>query len=121
MSPECLPSLSCPLRQQNTDYAMYLLTVLYHESWVSALHEFLTNQELKRTLCRHYPEAVHDPDHGLQPFAKRSLVIVIGSMILKSGWYSSTKGFEKVPHSLAAVSTNGLEGWSICESDHYSS
>ncbi|CAL8359183.1 unnamed protein product [Lota lota] len=24
---------SCPLRQQNTDYAMYLLTVLYHEAW----------------------------------------------------------------------------------------
>ncbi|KAM9854041.1 small ribosomal subunit protein mS35 [Aulostomus maculatus] len=24
---------SCPLRQQNHDYAMYLLTVLYHESW----------------------------------------------------------------------------------------
>ncbi|XP_070828225.1 small ribosomal subunit protein mS35 [Chaetodon trifascialis] len=24
---------SCPLRQQNKDYAMYLLTVLYHESW----------------------------------------------------------------------------------------
>ncbi|XP_029378819.1 small ribosomal subunit protein mS35 isoform X1 [Echeneis naucrates] len=23
----------CPLRQQNYDYAMYLLTVLYHESW----------------------------------------------------------------------------------------
>ncbi|XP_073328998.1 small ribosomal subunit protein mS35 [Pagrus major] len=23
----------CPLRQQNLDYAMYLLTVLYHESW----------------------------------------------------------------------------------------
>ncbi|XP_036373740.1 28S ribosomal protein S35, mitochondrial [Megalops cyprinoides] len=24
---------SCPLRKQNYDYAMYLLTVLYHESW----------------------------------------------------------------------------------------
>lgn len=24
---------SCPLRQQNHDYALYLLTVLYHESW----------------------------------------------------------------------------------------
>ncbi|KAF7224027.1 small ribosomal subunit protein mS35 [Nothobranchius furzeri] len=24
---------SCPLRRQNYDYAMYLLTVLYHESW----------------------------------------------------------------------------------------
>ncbi|CAB1331511.1 unnamed protein product, partial [Coregonus sp. 'balchen'] len=24
---------SCPVRQQNYDYAMYLLTVLYHESW----------------------------------------------------------------------------------------
>ncbi|XP_074534589.1 small ribosomal subunit protein mS35 [Halichoeres trimaculatus] len=24
---------SCPLRRQNQDYAMYLLTVLYHESW----------------------------------------------------------------------------------------
>lgn len=27
---------SCPLEQQNYDYAMYLLTVLYHESWVSS-------------------------------------------------------------------------------------
>lgn len=25
----------CPTRKQNRDYAMYLLTVLYHESWVS--------------------------------------------------------------------------------------
>lgn len=25
----------CPLRQQNYDYAMYLLTALFHESWVS--------------------------------------------------------------------------------------
>lgn len=25
----------CPLKRQNYDYAMYLLTVLYHESWVS--------------------------------------------------------------------------------------
>ncbi|KAG7263169.1 hypothetical protein CRUP_002660 [Coryphaenoides rupestris] len=24
---------ACPLRQQNYDYAMYLLTVLYHEAW----------------------------------------------------------------------------------------
>lgn len=24
----------CPLRQQNYDYAMYLLTALFHESWV---------------------------------------------------------------------------------------
>ncbi|XP_015456322.3 28S ribosomal protein S35, mitochondrial isoform X1 [Astyanax mexicanus] len=24
---------SCPLKQQNHDYAMYMLTVLYHESW----------------------------------------------------------------------------------------
>ncbi|XP_071390817.1 small ribosomal subunit protein mS35 [Centroberyx affinis] len=24
---------SCPLKQQNYDYALYLLTVLYHESW----------------------------------------------------------------------------------------
>uniref|UniRef100_UPI0037E8936D small ribosomal subunit protein mS35 n=1 Tax=Semicossyphus pulcher TaxID=241346 RepID=UPI0037E8936D len=24
---------SCPLKQQNQEYAMYLLTVLYHESW----------------------------------------------------------------------------------------
>ncbi|XP_059192148.1 small ribosomal subunit protein mS35 [Centropristis striata] len=24
---------NCPLKQQNYDYAMYLLTVLYHESW----------------------------------------------------------------------------------------
>ena len=23
----------CPLKRQNYDYAMYLLTVLYHESW----------------------------------------------------------------------------------------
>lgn len=25
----------CPTRKQNRDYAMYLLSVLYHESWVS--------------------------------------------------------------------------------------
>ncbi|XP_051545967.1 28S ribosomal protein S35, mitochondrial-like [Myxocyprinus asiaticus] len=30
---------SCPLRQQNYDYAMYLLTVLYHESWKTELWE----------------------------------------------------------------------------------
>ncbi|KAK2867721.1 hypothetical protein QQF64_023491 [Cirrhinus molitorella] len=30
---------SCPLRQQNYDYAMYLLTVLYHESWKSEAWE----------------------------------------------------------------------------------
>ncbi|XP_054865198.1 28S ribosomal protein S35, mitochondrial isoform X3 [Amphiprion ocellaris] len=28
---------SCPLRQQNYDYAQYLLTVLYHESWTKEL------------------------------------------------------------------------------------
>ena len=27
--------LRCPLKKQNYDYAMYLLTVLYFESWVS--------------------------------------------------------------------------------------
>ncbi|XP_069759880.1 small ribosomal subunit protein mS35 isoform X2 [Narcine bancroftii] len=26
----------CPLRQQNYDYALYLLTVLYHESWLQS-------------------------------------------------------------------------------------
>ncbi|XP_041652500.1 28S ribosomal protein S35, mitochondrial [Cheilinus undulatus] len=30
---------SCPLRQQNKDYAMYLLTVLYHESWKTEVWE----------------------------------------------------------------------------------
>jgi len=25
----------CPIRQQNLDYALYLLTALFHESWVS--------------------------------------------------------------------------------------
>ncbi|XP_034541363.1 28S ribosomal protein S35, mitochondrial [Notolabrus celidotus] len=30
---------SCPLRQQNQDYAMYLLTVLYHESWKTEFWE----------------------------------------------------------------------------------
>ncbi|XP_056272486.1 28S ribosomal protein S35, mitochondrial [Pseudoliparis swirei] len=30
---------SCPLRQQNQDYAMYLLTVLYHESWKTEVWE----------------------------------------------------------------------------------
>ncbi|XP_067855695.1 small ribosomal subunit protein mS35 [Heptranchias perlo] len=29
----------CPLRQQNYDYAMYLLTVLYHESWKTEIWE----------------------------------------------------------------------------------
>ncbi|XP_068133745.1 small ribosomal subunit protein mS35 [Hyperolius riggenbachi] len=28
-----IPTDRCPLRRQNEDYAMYLLTVLYHESW----------------------------------------------------------------------------------------
>ncbi|KAM4618925.1 small ribosomal subunit protein mS35 isoform 2-T2 [Polymixia lowei] len=30
---------SCPLRQQNYEYAMYLLTVLYHESWLGTVSE----------------------------------------------------------------------------------
>ncbi|XP_012697893.2 28S ribosomal protein S35, mitochondrial [Clupea harengus] len=30
---------NCPLRQQNYDYAMYLLTVLYHESWKTEVWE----------------------------------------------------------------------------------
>lgn len=30
----------CPLRQQNLDYALYLLTALFHESWVSDSHLF---------------------------------------------------------------------------------
>ncbi|XP_041071696.1 28S ribosomal protein S35, mitochondrial isoform X1 [Carcharodon carcharias] len=29
----------CPLRRQNYDYAMYLLTVLYHESWKTEVWE----------------------------------------------------------------------------------
>ncbi|XP_078529878.1 small ribosomal subunit protein mS35 [Lissotriton helveticus] len=29
----------CPLRRQNLDYAMYLLTVLYHESWKTEVWE----------------------------------------------------------------------------------
>ena len=28
-------SFRCPLKKQNYDYAMYLLTALYYESWVS--------------------------------------------------------------------------------------
>lgn len=31
----CLYILRCPTRKQNKDYALYLLTVLYHEAWVS--------------------------------------------------------------------------------------
>lgn len=30
----------CPLRQQNLDYALYLLTTLFYESWVSVPHLF---------------------------------------------------------------------------------
>jgi hypothetical protein len=30
----------CPLRQQNLDYAFYLLTVLFYESWVSVPRVF---------------------------------------------------------------------------------
>jgi hypothetical protein len=30
----------CPLRQQNLDYALYLLTAVFHESWVSDPHLF---------------------------------------------------------------------------------
>ena len=26
----------CPLKKQNYDYAMYLLTAVYHESWVGS-------------------------------------------------------------------------------------
>ena len=36
--PSCYFSLSrCPTRKQNRDYAIYLLNVLYHESWVGIL------------------------------------------------------------------------------------
>ncbi|KAG9330134.1 hypothetical protein JZ751_027218 [Albula glossodonta] len=46
---------SCPLRKQNHDYAMYLLTVLYHESWISVeaeLREGLcVEAELREGLC----------------------------------------------------------------------
>jgi len=34
----------CPLRQQNLDYALYLLTALFHESWVSDSHLFYLTQ-----------------------------------------------------------------------------
>jgi len=35
---------NCPLRKQNYDHAMYILTALYHESWVSR-----SKQKLPRT------------------------------------------------------------------------
>ena len=34
----------CPLRQQNLDYTLYLLTALFHESWVSDSHLFYRTQ-----------------------------------------------------------------------------
>ncbi|XP_043938652.1 28S ribosomal protein S35, mitochondrial isoform X2 [Protopterus annectens] len=37
----------CPLRRQNYDYALYLLTVLYHESWV-AFHQFFQSINQKQ-------------------------------------------------------------------------
>uniref|UniRef100_UPI00398EBFB1 small ribosomal subunit protein mS35 isoform X2 n=1 Tax=Pristiophorus japonicus TaxID=55135 RepID=UPI00398EBFB1 len=42
----------CPLRRQNYDYAMYLLTVLYHESWdQQASSAGVSNQLGLRTKC----------------------------------------------------------------------
>uniref|UniRef100_A0A8C5C2E1 Small ribosomal subunit protein mS35 mitochondrial conserved domain-containing protein n=1 Tax=Gadus morhua TaxID=8049 RepID=A0A8C5C2E1_GADMO len=41
---------SCPLKQQNTDYAMYLLTVLYHEAWKTEAWE----SEMTRADRREY-------------------------------------------------------------------
>lgn len=40
--------IRCPTRKQNKDYAMYLLTVLYHESWVSISHYLLFLSRLLR-------------------------------------------------------------------------
>ncbi|XP_064200773.1 small ribosomal subunit protein mS35 [Anguilla rostrata] len=38
----------CPLRKQNCDYAMYLLTVLYHESWkVEPWEEEKTREDME--------------------------------------------------------------------------
>jgi hypothetical protein len=47
----------CPLRQQNLDYALYLLTALFHESWVSGSHLiYLTHTH---THQRYLSSAVH--------------------------------------------------------------
>ncbi|XP_022690373.1 geranylgeranyl transferase type-2 subunit alpha-like [Varroa jacobsoni] len=35
----------CPLRRQNTDYSMYVLTALFHESWVTEPWELTERQE----------------------------------------------------------------------------
>ncbi|CAL8375884.1 unnamed protein product [Arctogadus glacialis] len=45
-----IPTDSCPLKQQNTDYAMYLLTVLYHEAWKTEAWE----SEMTRADRREY-------------------------------------------------------------------
>ena len=41
-----VPFFRCPTRKQNKEYAMYLLTVLYHESWVSA-RQFMTSSDFQ--------------------------------------------------------------------------
>ena len=44
--------IRCPTRKQNKDYAMYLLTVLYHESWVSiSCFLYFLSRLLRKSLC----------------------------------------------------------------------
>lgn len=59
----------CPLRQQNYDYAMYLLTALFHESWVTLMvilspkttHKLHTNKA-----TRAWPQGkVHKPGYAI--------------------------------------------------------
>lgn len=40
----------CPTKKQNLDYAMYLLTAVYHESWVSLKFLFYSKDDYRRSL-----------------------------------------------------------------------
>lgn len=57
-------SSRCPVRNQNRDYAMYLLAVLYHESWVSYHSCFRLNLSLQECLCTSERRTMGKRNHG---------------------------------------------------------
>ncbi|XP_069821664.1 small ribosomal subunit protein mS35 isoform X2 [Dendropsophus ebraccatus] len=79
----------CPLRKQNQDYAMYLLTVLYHESWKTEswesekeegdMEEYIwegskSQQSILDTLAR-YPANSAPSDELLQEYRQAMLTL----------------------------------------------
>uniref|UniRef100_A0A673X9S0 Mitochondrial ribosomal protein S35 n=1 Tax=Salmo trutta TaxID=8032 RepID=A0A673X9S0_SALTR len=52
-----IPTDSCPVRRHSYDYAMYLLTVLYHESWGSVDSEWTDGQAAKAITV----QSIRDP------------------------------------------------------------